>query len=150
MPLPFFSLENDMLKIDILVKRHPDMAHEQFVAYWKDAHAKLFATQPIVKMTVRRYVQSRIVRRPPDGLRSSAFDGIAQLWFDDINGFLSYASSDNYRDIIRIDEQKFIDLQRTEFIFSEETAIFLLMSELQRRRRQRFRRHRTIFVFIAM
>jgi EthD domain len=48
---------------------------------------------------------------------------IAQLWFDDMKGFLDYAQSDNYRDVIRIDEQKFTDGKRVEFMFSEETPI---------------------------
>jgi len=112
-----------LLKVDILVRRNPDMTHEQFVAYWRDSHAKLFSSQPIVKRTVRRYVQSRTVADYPKGVNVPDYDGIAQLWFDDMKGFLDYAQSDNYRDVIRIDEQKFTDDKRVEFMFSEETPI---------------------------
>jgi uncharacterized protein (TIGR02118 family) len=112
-----------LLKVDILVRRNPDMTHEQFVAYWRDSHAKLFSSQPIVKRTVRRYVQSRTVADYPKGVNVADYDGIAQLWFDDMKGFLDYAQSDNYRDVIRIDEQKFTDGKRVEFMFSEETPI---------------------------
>ena len=112
-----------MLKVDILVRRNPDMTHEQFVAYWRDSHAKLFSSQPIVKRTVRRYVQSRTVAAFPKGVNVADYDGIVQLWFDDMKGFLDYAQSDNYRDVIRIDEQKFTDDKRVEFMFSEETPI---------------------------
>jgi hypothetical protein len=76
-----------------------------------------------VKRTVRRYVQSRTVADYPKGVNVADYDGIAQLWFDDMKGFLDYAQSDNYRDIIRIDEQKFTDGKRVEFMFSEETPI---------------------------
>ncbi len=112
-----------MLKVDILVRRHPAMTHTQFVQHWRDVHAELFSSQPIVKETVRRYLQSRIVADYPKGIVAADFDGIAQLWFDDMEGFLRYAQSDNYRDVIRIDEQKFTDGKRTEFVFSEETSI---------------------------
>jgi hypothetical protein len=32
-------------------------------------------------------------------------------------------SSQNYRDVIKVDEQKFTDPKRVEFLFSEETPI---------------------------
>lgn|GEM_PF-6119539 len=51
------------------------------------------------------------------------YDGIAQLWFDDMDGFRGVFSSQNYRDVIRIDEQKFTDGKRVEFLFSEESTI---------------------------
>ena len=51
------------------------------------------------------------------------YDGIAQLWFDDMNGFHGVFSSQNYRDVIKVDEQKFTDPKRVEFLFSEETPI---------------------------
>jgi uncharacterized protein (TIGR02118 family) len=112
-----------MLKVDILVRRNPAMTHDQFVAYWRDSHAKLFFSQPIVRKTVRRYLQSRTVADAPKGLNVADYDGIAQLWFDDMKGFLDYAQSDNYRDVIRIDEEKFTDPKRVELLFSEETSI---------------------------
>src|SRR6476620_12405433 len=76
--------ESHLLKVDILVRRNSDMTHEQFVAYWRDSHAKLFSSQPIVKRTVRRYVQSRTVADYPKGVNVADYDGIAQLWFDDM------------------------------------------------------------------
>jgi hypothetical protein len=54
-----------MLKLDILIVRNLEMAHDQFLAYWRDRHAALFSSQPIVKKTVRRYLQSRILSKPP-------------------------------------------------------------------------------------
>jgi uncharacterized protein (TIGR02118 family) len=112
-----------MLKVDILIRRRPDLTHEEFVKHWRDIHAQLFSSQPVVKQHVRRYVQSRTVPNPPAGTAIADYDGIAQLWFDDMNGFHSVFSSQNYRDVIRIDEQKFTDPKRVEFLFSEETVI---------------------------
>jgi len=54
---------------------------------------------------------------------SADYDGIAQVWFDDMNGFHGVFSSRNYRDVIKVDEQKFTDPKRVEFLFSEETEI---------------------------
>ena len=56
-------------------------------------------------------------------MRPADYDGIAQVWFDDMNGFHGVFSSQNYRDVIKVDEQKFTDPKRVEFLFSEETEI---------------------------
>jgi uncharacterized protein (TIGR02118 family) len=112
-----------MVKLDILIVRRGDMTHDQFLAYWRDHHAALFSSQPIVKKTVRRYVQSRIVPNPPAGAFLAPFDGIAQIWFDNVDGFVEYLQSANYTEIIRPDEERFTDPTRVEFMFSEETAI---------------------------
>ena len=112
-----------MLKLDILIVRRSDMTHEQFLEYWRDRHAAFFASQPIVKKTVRRYVQSRTVPDTPAGTFVAAFDGVAQLWFDDIDGFLEYLQSPNYKDVIRLDEEKFTDPRKVQLLFSEETTI---------------------------
>jgi len=56
-------------------------------------------------------------------VRLADYDGIAQVWFDDMNGFHGVFSSQNYRDVIKVDEEKFTDPKREEFLFSEETPI---------------------------
>ncbi len=72
---------------------------------------------------MRRYVQSRTVASYPPGVPAASFDGIAQLWFDDIDGFLTYAQSENYRDVILPDERRFTDKTGTQLMFSEEFTI---------------------------
>ena len=56
-------------------------------------------------------------------MRLADYDGIALVWFDDMNGFHGVFSSQNYRDVIKVDEEKFTDPKRVEFLFSEETEI---------------------------
>ena len=111
-----------MLKLDILIIRRPGTTHEEFVNYWRDTHAPFFASQPIVKRTVRRYVQSRTVTVPA-GLPANPYDGIAQLWFDDTAGFLAYIQSPNYQEVIRLDEERFADPTKVQLLFSEETVM---------------------------
>jgi len=99
------------------------VTHDQFTAYWRDVHAQLFASQSVVKQYVRRYVQSRTIANPPKSVALADFDGIAQVRFDDIDGCHGVFSSQNYRDVIRVDEQTFTDGTRSEFVLSEETSI---------------------------
>ena len=37
-----------MLQVDILGRRRPDLTHDQVTAYWRDAHAQLVESQPVV------------------------------------------------------------------------------------------------------
>ena len=112
-----------MFKLDILIIRRSDLTHQQFFTHWRDRHAALFSSQPIVKKTVRRYVQTRTIADIPAGLSAAPFDGIAQIWFDDVNGFLEYLNSANYKETIQPDEERFTDPRRVQFLFSEETPI---------------------------
>src|SRR5258708_26002398 len=67
-----------MLKVHILSRRRSDMTHEQYVAYWRDVHAPLFASQPDVKRYVRRYIQCFITGDRPAGPNLGETDGIRE------------------------------------------------------------------------
>ncbi|MDR3476993.1 MAG: EthD domain-containing protein [Gammaproteobacteria bacterium] len=89
----------------------------------KDVLVELFSSQPVVKKYVRRYVQSRTVADIPEGYTQAGYDGVAQIWFDDIAGFNGVFASQNYRNVIHPDEERFVDGKRCELLFSEETPI---------------------------
>ncbi len=75
-----------MLKFTILLVRKPTLTHEEFVAHHKLAHSKLFMSVPAVAETVRRYVQQhRSDVNLPD-MPMTRYDGITELWFDDLAG----------------------------------------------------------------
>lgn len=112
-----------MIKLDILVRRRPDLTHEEFVAHWRDVHGPLFSRQPIVKDHVRRYLQSRTIETRPAEYLLSDVDGIAQIWFDDLDGVRALFSSQNYRDVIKPDEEQFTDPKRCEFVLSTEHTL---------------------------
>jgi uncharacterized protein (TIGR02118 family) len=112
-----------MLKVDILIVRKDGTSHGEFLAYWRDRHAAFFTSQPIVQKTIRRYLQSRTIAHPPASVPVAEFDGVAQLWFDDVAGFEAYIGSENYRDVIRLDELKFVNPDKGKLLFSEETTI---------------------------
>ncbi len=112
-----------MLKVYILCRRRPDLTHEQFVKHWRDIHAPLFSSQPDTKRYVRRYIQSRVTGDRPERFVLGETDGIVQLWFDDMDGFNAFFTSQSYRDVIRPDEERFTDPKRCEFFFSTEHTI---------------------------
>jgi len=112
-----------MLKFTILLVRKPTLTHEEFVAHHNLAHAKLFMSVPAVAETVRRYVQQhRSDVNLPD-MPMTRYDGITELWFDDLAGLARCFSDPEYLERVRPDEASFLDLHACAFIVSTENVV---------------------------
>ena len=51
------------------------------------------------------------------------FDGITELWFDDVAGLEAVFTSERYMETIRPDEAQFLDLHACEFVLSTENVL---------------------------
>ena len=112
-----------MVKFTILLKRNASLTHDEFVQYHKTNHAPLFMSVAVVKETVRRYVQQHALPIDLPGLPPVKYDGITELWFDDVDALARCFSDPEYMEKIRPDEAKFLDLHACDFIVSAETVI---------------------------
>ena len=67
-----------------LLQKKPGLSAAEFRAHWRDAHGSLAAKLP----GLRRYHQNHVVDRQQRGITyargSYDFDGISELWFDDL------------------------------------------------------------------
>ncbi len=112
-----------MIKFTILLRRIASMNRAQFIAYHRDQHAPLFTSLPEVKQHVRRYVQGHSTGAEIRGLPPMTFDGVTELWFDDMAGLEAVFQSEDYMNTIRPDEAKFLDLEHCEFLLTTETPV---------------------------
>ncbi len=112
-----------MIKFTIILRRKPDLTHEQFVDYHRNTHAALFRSLPEVKQHVRRYVQCHSTGDHLPGLPDSRIDGTTELWFDDLQGLAAVFQSATYLKTIRPDEEKFLDLHACEFLLGTEHTV---------------------------
>ena len=112
-----------MVKFTILLKRKTSISHDEFVEYHRTQHAPLFMSIAVVRETVRRYVQQHAMPVELPGLPPVKYDGITELWFDDIDALARCFSDAEYMATIRPDEEKFLDLHACDFIVSSETVI---------------------------
>ena len=81
-----------MIKILGLLTRKEGITHEEFVRHWFDIHGPLAHAVP----GIRRYVQSHITgsrTRPDIPEPDLAVDGIAELWYDDLESFQRAAAT---------------------------------------------------------
>jgi uncharacterized protein (TIGR02118 family) len=113
-----------------------DIDPAEFHRYWRDQHGPLVRSlQPA--LDIRRYVQTHRVETPlNEVLRVSRgalepFDGVAELWWDDLDALVTATTSPEGSAAGRIlleDETKFIDLEKSTLWLGEEMEIIPLVS----------------------
>jgi uncharacterized protein (TIGR02118 family) len=116
-------MKSPMIKFTILLKRRPNLTQSQFVEYHKTVHAGLFTSLPVVKETLRRYVQQHAIDVMLPGAPPRKYDGITELWFDDVAALARCFSDAEYLARIRPDEESFLDLQACDFVVSTENVV---------------------------
>ena len=109
-----------MVKLITLAKRKEGLTHEEFAEYWEKKHGPL-----VVKLLkhAKKYIQNHPVILP--GGKELPFDGIAEIWFDDVESQRASAAwyqTDEGKPI-RDDEAKFMDRSKMVFIIAEEKVI---------------------------
>jgi uncharacterized protein (TIGR02118 family) len=106
-----------MIKLVYCITRRPDMSLEEFSRYWREVHGPIGRRIP----GLRRLVQSHPVP-PPLDMAPPAFDGMAELWFDDMAALEAARGSPQWR-ASSADEANFIDGTRTTLFVTEEHEI---------------------------
>jgi len=106
-----------MIKLIYCITKKPDLTDEQFSEYWENVHGPIGARIP----GLRRLVQShRIIVQ--DDKKPPSYDGMAELWFDDVDALLAARSTEEWHASSE-DEVNFIDKERTAYFVSEERII---------------------------
>ena len=106
-----------MVKLVVYFKRRAGMEVEPFQEYWRTCHAEVVRGLP----GIRRYVQSHTLL---GGYRrgAPAFDGIAEVWFDDVDAIRALDGTDALR-AVQEDEARFIDRSTMRTLVTDERLI---------------------------
>jgi uncharacterized protein (TIGR02118 family) len=121
-----------VIKLVFCLRRRPELTAEAFQAYWREQHGPLVRRlAPTLK--IRRYVQSETVFDPQlaapvaaRGAEVAPYDGVAELWWDDLEALVSVGASAEGRAAGRellADERRFIDMEASPLFFAREHAI---------------------------
>jgi uncharacterized protein (TIGR02118 family) len=106
-----------MVKLVYCITKKAGLTDEEFFRYWKDVHGPIGAGIP----RLRRLVQSRRVVIPGDKYQPT-FDGMAELWFDDVDALLAARQSPEWK-ASSDDEANFIDRHKVAYFVTEECVI---------------------------
>ena len=63
------------------------------------------------------------VRGDLNGLASTPYDGVAEIWFGTFDEAVSALTSEHYKAVIAKDEENFLDRSKTVFLFADERVI---------------------------
>jgi uncharacterized protein (TIGR02118 family) len=105
-----------VVKLIYCFRKRAELSDEAFDAYCV-VHGPLGACIP----GLRRLVQSRALRVPNDA-RPSDFDGVTELWCDDVEALRRARASREWQDA-GLDEPNFLDPARTAYLVTEERTI---------------------------
>lgn len=112
-----------MIKLIICASRRSDISHEDFDTYWKERHGPLVKSVAEFTRHVRKYVQCHLVESPvPFGIPGS-YDGVAELWFDNVEDAARAFREPKYLEIIRADELKFVDPAKCISFVTDELQV---------------------------
>jgi uncharacterized protein (TIGR02118 family) len=112
-----------LIKVSVFLTRRPDLSHEQFSTYWREKHAPLALSLAPFKSHVRRYIQQRPAEGVPNQLPLAPYNGIAEMWFDNLSDVLKVIGNELFHSVVEKDEENFLDKSRTVIFISEETAM---------------------------
>jgi uncharacterized protein (TIGR02118 family) len=107
-----------MIKLVYCITKKPGLSDEAFFRYWKDVHGPIGAHIP----HLRKLVQSHRCALPGDKHHPD-FDGMAELWFDDIDALVAARNSPEWQQSTA-DEANFIDHSKVAYFVSEEHVLF--------------------------
>ena len=95
-----------------MVRRRPDLSHEDFVGYWLGPHAEIAREMP----GALGYVVN--VADDPD---EAGWDGFAEVWFESREAADAAFASEPLASLIKADRPKFVGEQVIFFV--TETAV---------------------------
>ena len=107
-----------MVKLIYVITRKAGLSVEDFQRYWRETHGPIAARIP----GVRRYVQCHALPELYSGPNAPAYDGAAEVWFDDYRSFTNAVGSPEVK-AAREDERNFIDHSKVFAIVTEEKVV---------------------------
>jgi uncharacterized protein (TIGR02118 family) len=106
-----------MIKVVYCINKKAGLTDEEFFRYWESVHGPIGARIP----GLRGLVQSHRVCVSADTRRRD-YDGMAELWFDDMEALLAARQSPEWKASTE-DELNFVDHDRVAYFVSEERVI---------------------------
>lgn len=112
-------VKEEHVKVLAFLPRKPEVTPEYFHEHWLHPHG----TWTLGMKTLRRYVQSHRVAEGAPGVDASPYEGIAIVWFDDLDAALDMGNDPVYLEKVNPDEQLFIDLPGLGFVMTDEHVL---------------------------
>ncbi|KDR82193.1 hypothetical protein GALMADRAFT_58684, partial [Galerina marginata CBS 339.88] len=113
------------IRVTCLIKRRPDLTHEQFSEHWSKKHGEIFTSLKAVKTNIVRYNQFHVLEPQSRalaeaGLPIAEFDGAAEFWVDKLEDLLALFGDGEYLKNAVPDEANFLDRSSVQLLVGED------------------------------
>lgn len=108
-----------MVKVLALIPQREDISREQFHSHWLSPHGEMACGID----TLQGYVQCHRVRPGLAALPEAEYEGIAEVWFSDVETAAAMGEHPVYAEQVNPDEPNFIDVDRLAFVFADEHVL---------------------------
>jgi len=113
-----------MITLIVAAKRRADLTIEQFNHHWLSVHAPLVISVSEFSRYLRKYALYPYAPNPAGGAlvlgQGSSYDGVGELWFESRADMEAAFSEPRYLEIIRPDEDRFLDRDACLSFVTEE------------------------------
>jgi uncharacterized protein (TIGR02118 family) len=106
-----------VIKLVYCITKKPGLSDAEFFHYWKNVHGPIGARIP----GLRKLVQSHTIPAT-NQIRVADYDGMAELWFDDLDALLTARRSPEWQASTE-DEKNFVDGSKAAFFITEEHEV---------------------------
>ncbi|MBI3303844.1 MAG: EthD domain-containing protein [Deltaproteobacteria bacterium] len=108
-----------MIKSFALLPKKPGTSDEQFHRHWREVHAPL-----ALRITsLRRYVQSHRLPQQIPNFTAAPYEGVAEVWFDNLETTMRMRDSPEYLEGAFKDEPNFIDVPGLTRLVTRENVV---------------------------
>jgi hypothetical protein len=107
------------------VRRKPGMDLDEFHRYWWEVHGPLNRDTPAVRRYFIRYEQNHRLREDYERRPEVDLDGVTVEWFRTARDFFGMATDPESRDVIRADEENFLDGDRLVYLLTGPEQVVL-------------------------
>ncbi|HEY3657592.1 MAG TPA: EthD domain-containing protein [Steroidobacteraceae bacterium] len=108
-----------VVKMVAAIPRRKDLSEQEFHDHWRHPHGTISRQM----LTLRAYVQSHRTRSQLLPQEQEIFDGITEVWFDNLSDALGVKENPAYLRYNGPDEPRFVDMERLIFVFVTEEVL---------------------------
>ena len=113
------------VKLLCMLTRQPGVSAERFHAHWAGPHGALFRDTPELARHISAYEQHPRMRADYENDPEVRPDGLAEQWYADLETFHAFVSEPAQAELIRPDEDLFIDRDAIDFILTGPAHVIM-------------------------
>ena len=112
-----------MIRLTALLKRNPDLSHDEFVDHWANQHGPLIRDNPALARHFVRYEQHPLAE--DQSFAVGGYDGMAIQWFHSMDDMVAFVSEPSYAESVMPDERRFLDLDGIAVTFTTDPVVMI-------------------------